>query len=741
MRSAQVERPDARPEALPVDFDAIPAELKARSRWCVWRYEWDTKKSRWIKPPRSMIPPNLAISVNDPEPWGSFEMARQAYERGGWDGVGILLEGDGITALDLDKCMSPATGELTEDAGAVLAEFDGTYTERSPSGRGIRVLCRGRMPRDGYRSAEHGFEAYQKGRYVTITGRAMCEPDTGINDAQEALDWFLSTYFPPDRQNTADPARPIAPTCAPDDAVNQGGGGPSDEDVLSKARSKPEFVTLFDEGNLDPFGGDHSTADFRLMCMLAFWTGRNPDQMARLFQASALGQRGKASRPDYLERTIEAALSSTTEAYSWRTGGTAEPFDFGGSTAQLGTGKAPATKKVEIIHAESIQPKPIRWLWRGWLARGKLHVIAGAPGTGKTSIALALAATITTAGRWPDGSTSEPGNVLIWSGEDDPHDTLVPRLLAAGADRARCYFVGDVADMGERRVFDPAKDMAALAYVAGRIGNIRLMIVDPIVSAVSGDSHKNAEVRRGLAPLVELAGKLDCALLGVSHFSKGTAGRDPLERVTGSLAFGALARIVFAAFKESEDDGGGRVFCRTKSNIGPDVGGFRYDLRTDELPGFPGVEASSVLWGEAVDGSARDLLARAEAVTDPDERSAVGEACGFLQALLADGPVSSKAVRSECEGAGHAWSTVRRAQKQLGVIVSKEGGHFGGGKQQWTWALPGRSCPKKSEDACQKTWASSKNAEHLQREEAIQPGGDESTGTAKIFPWSKGAGR
>ncbi|MDF9393010.1 AAA family ATPase [Methylococcus capsulatus] len=401
---------------------------------------------------------------------------------------------------------------------------------------------------------------------------------------------------------------------------------------------------------------------------------------------------------------------------------------------------------VEIIHAESIQPKPIRWLWRGWLARGKLHVIAGAPGTGKTSIALALAATITTAGRWPDGSAAEPGNVLIWSGEDDPHDTLVPRLLAAGADRSRCYFVGDVADMGERRVFDPAKDMAALAQVARRIGDIRLMIVDPIVSAVSGDSHKNAEVRRGLAPLVELAGKLDCALLGVSHFSKGTAGRDPLERVTGSLAFGALARIVFAAFKESEDDGGGRVFCRTKSNIGPDVGGFRYDLRTDELPGFPGVEASSVLWGEAVDGSARDLLARAEAVTDPDERTAVGEACGFLQALLADGPVSSRAVRSECEGAGHAWSTVRRAQKQLGVIVSKGGGRFGGGKQQWTWALPDRRCSKNPEDARQKTWATSGSDEHLVEGDQDAQGmdtfcNDESPETAKIYPWSKEAAR
>ena len=86
-----------------------------------------------------------------------------------------------------------------------------------------------------------------------------------------------------------------------------------------------------------------------------------------------------------------------------------------------------------LVCAAAITPEPIDWLWEGWLATGKLHILAGAPGTGKTTVALAFAATISCGGRWPDGARADPGQVLIWSSEDDAKDTLVPRLIAMGA--------------------------------------------------------------------------------------------------------------------------------------------------------------------------------------------------------------------------------------------------------------------------------------------------------------------
>ena len=164
-------------------------------------------------------------------------------------------------------------------------------------------------------------------------------------------------------------------------------------------------------------------------------------------------------------------------------------------------------------------------------------------------------------------------------------------------------------------------------------GEIKLLIVDPIVSAVAGDSHKNAEVRRGLQPLVDAGQKLGAAVLGISHFSKGTAGRDVTERVTGSLAFGALARVVLAAAKRSEDDGGGRILARAKSNIGPDGGGFAYDLAPGTIAARPDIAVHVLQWGAAIEGSARELLASADDTGDSEERTAFDDAKGFLQGL------------------------------------------------------------------------------------------------------------
>lgn len=143
---------------------------------------------------------------------------------------------------------------------------------------------------------------------------------------------------------------------------------------------------------------------------------------------------------------------------------------------------------VEIISASDIRPENISWLWDGWLAAGKIHILGGAPGTGKTSIALSLASIISQGGQWPDGSSAPQGNILIWSGEDDPRDTLVPRLTLANADLSRISFIQNVFLGNKKRAFDPATDLIFLRQTIETKGNVRLLIIDPIVSAVAGDS-------------------------------------------------------------------------------------------------------------------------------------------------------------------------------------------------------------------------------------------------------------
>ena len=319
-----------------------------------------------------------------------------------------------------------------------------------------------------------------------------------------------------------------------------------------------------------------------------------------------------AKRPEGATDFIDLHLHAGAQAVKRCIEAAREPDKVLPPPSQKNAPAGEYAREVVLTCASNMRPEPITWLWNAWLACGKLHILGGAPGTGKTTIALNLAATLTTGGHWPDGTQSPIGNVAIWSGEDDPRDTLLPRLIAAGADCTRVHFIDGTQEGTERQPFDPARDIEPLRRKLAEIGNVRLLIVDPIVSAVTGDSHKNAEVRRSLQPLADLAEDLRCALLGITHFSKGTGGRSPVERLNGSLAFGALARVVLVAAKnqnETEDGRGTRIFCRAKSNIGRDDGGFEYDLQQGELPEDPDIIASAVRWGEALEGTARELLA------------------------------------------------------------------------------------------------------------------------------------
>lgn len=338
-----------------------------------------------------------------------------------------------------------------------------------------------------------------------------------------------------------------------------------------------------------------------------------------------------------------------------------------------------ANNSVILLNASSVTPEPIEWLWSDWLAQGKLHILAGAPGQGKTTIALSFAATVSSGGKWPDKSQSPQGDVLIWSGEDDISNTLLPRLIAAGADRSRIHFVHGTQRFGKLDSFDLSTDMEKLQEEAEKLGNVKLIIVDPIVSAVTGDSHKNTEVRRGLQPLVDLGQRLNAAVLGISHFSKGGQGNDPAQRVVGSIAFTAVARIVLVAAKVKSEDGFERkVLARGKSNIGPDDGGFEFDLIQSEP--IQGIHASNVEWGSPLEGSAKKLLSESEE-NDPDFEET--DAKKFLLEVLAEGITPVLSIQQHAIDAGVSWSVVKRTSSKLGVLKQK-----GGYQGAWYWSLP-----------------------------------------------------
>jgi hypothetical protein len=349
--------------------------------------------------------------------------------------------------------------------------------------------------------------------------------------------------------------------------------------------------------------------------------------------------------------------------------------------------------------------KPITWVWPGWLAAGQLQLLAGQAGTGKTTLAIAMAATITTGGRWPDGATAPIGDVVIWSGEDGAAETLVPRFVANGGDRRRFHIVTAARDAaGRQRRFDPATDMPQLADAVSALPALKLVIFDPVVSAVTGDSHKNTEVRRGLQSVVDFAAYTGAAVLGITHYSKSTAGRDPLERVTGSLAFGAVARVVLGTVKPI-DSSQPRRLVRTKSNIGSDGAGFEYRLESVKVA--PGIWNQRVNWGAALEGSARALMAEIEDPLVADKPAKVDTAAKWLTSILADGPVAANDIYDRGTADGFARATVMRAKVAAGVVVAKSG--FNGG---WMWSLPPKML-KHAEDAHSKTMSTFEDFEHL----------------------------
>lgn len=338
---------------------------------------------------------------------------------------------------------------------------------------------------------------------------------------------------------------------------------------------------------------------------------------------------------------------------------------------------------VTLTCAADIEPQPIDWLWKGWLARGMLHMLAGDGGTGKTTAALSIAAAVSTGGRLPDGAIAPIGNVLIWTGEDDVARVLVPRLLEAGANLRRVFIVQGVHDEDAgSRPFDPATDMRALEAQAERIGNVALVLVDPIVNAVAGDSHKNAEVRRGLQPLVDLGSKLQAAIIGITHFAKNTEGRKTTDRIIGSVAYSNLSRLAMVTVKAK---GGECRLVRCKSNIGPDGDGFAYSINIVEREfGGQAAEVSRIDWGLPLFGYARELLDEVES-----KKMAKDEASDWLSTRLADGPKAQKDLAEMAKADGIAWRTVERAKESLGVMAYPERSKGKGrGNGRWMWELP-----------------------------------------------------
>ncbi len=343
-----------------------------------------------------------------------------------------------------------------------------------------------------------------------------------------------------------------------------------------------------------------------------------------------------------------------------------------------------------IVWMSELENAKPDWLWKGYLCRDALHMLAGQGGIGKTTICVNLAAIVSRGGVFPDGQRLEKAkDVLYFTTEDDIEMTVRPRLQAAGADMDKVGIIRAIEIDGKKVHFNPAKHMPYVAKAALESKrDIGLVIIDPIVSAISGDHNKNEEVRRGLEPVLQMAKKLRCAVLGITHVGKGKQGASASERMLGSTAFTNVARITMFAVKVEHGDGTEtRHFAKEKANITSANGGFVYSLEQKDVDDIEDV--NYIKWGAYDDRSATDILIEGDQPVE--EKSAFDEACEFLKEILKDGPVDVKDIESAARREGISMSTVRRVRKKYNVKSEIHSSRAGGRSSVWQWPDDGLS--------------------------------------------------
>ncbi len=331
----------------------------------------------------------------------------------------------------------------------------------------------------------------------------------------------------------------------------------------------------------------------------------------------------------------------------------------------------PRVRGPVLIRASTITPREVRWLWDGRFALGRLSLFVGHPGVGKSLFTCDLAARVTRGVSLPDGSPSVAGPVIFITAEDDQADTIVPRLIAAGADLENVHFLRGTWD-GKSEVMFSLTDIPGLEDALAQIPDVRLVVVDPIGSFIGGevDAHRDNQVRGVLAPVAKLAQDYDTAFLIVAHSKKGEANRAD-DLALGSRAFVGICRSVFHLF-EDPDNPDRRLLLAGKSNVAKPAKGMAFSIE-----GKP----PKVLWETALlDMTADDLVGSTRA--EPGERAARTEAMAFLAEILADGPKLANECKALAKAAGISPRTLDRARKDMKIQAGKMG--FNGG---WAWRL------------------------------------------------------
>jgi hypothetical protein len=346
----------------------------------------------------------------------------------------------------------------------------------------------------------------------------------------------------------------------------------------------------------------------------------------------------------------------------------------------LGT-QVPNGDGYHLERAHRITPAAVDWAWKDRIPLGALTMTVGQPGEGKTTLASQLVARATRGNL--AGDLGGPVDGIYLSAEDSPAHTLVPRLIAAGADLERVSFLTLRRDGIDEGLTLP-DDLNALRCAVAET-QARILIIDPLMAHVSGavDSHRDHDIRRVLAPLARFADELGIAVVIVAHLNKSEAG-DVFRRVGGSIGLTAAVRsiLVLAADPDAAEDATARVLIHAKSNLAPaqpalSLGVVGVEITANGVP----MSTAGIAWRGESTVTAADVFGR-----HAQERAAPARdaAKAMLEEVLdQDNPVPVADLKLEAAARNLSWRSVERAKDALPIVAEqvREGRRVIG----WTW--------------------------------------------------------
>ena len=321
---------------------------------------------------------------------------------------------------------------------------------------------------------------------------------------------------------------------------------------------------------------------------------------------------------------------------------------------------------LECIRASDIEPKEVKWLYYPYIPFGKVTILQGDPGDGKSKLMLALAAMLSKGTPLPfndEEDTHEPMVIIYQTTEDDADDTVVPRFIVSGGDTQNLIFIKEdkkALTFDDERIKKAIKDYDA-----------KLLILDPLSSYIGSDCCINAanETRARFNHLIQVAKETGCAIVIVAHLNKAYT-MSPLYRTAGSIDIAGAARSILGIYRmKPSENPKGRILAQVKSNLAPTGSAIVFE-----------VDDSGINFLEEVDMTAEEAAKQ----TAPDmgrPRETRDNAVAFIRDMLKDGRTLSTDCIAKLKDAGFKASTYKKAKKEAGVVSEKIG-------LLWYWSLP-----------------------------------------------------